>query len=1562
MADPDGAFGDIFDSFVDDLNLDLDASDGEDGNSLTIDTPRAVSTGDGGVAAAGAEGAAGTRMKKRHTVELIDMAAALQSEAIGSGAVSAATVQRARRQSTAVSKTNNEQAERERRERAEILARAAAAQQQSQAAKDTSDDGTTLFGGGDQTGKKKNKKKKKKKKKGKHKHRGSLVSDKAEKDKLRQQKRDELAMRQEQRRAKISQSDLAKSTQQMAVPQPALTVQPPKTSTAPGAGVADGTASSTVGSGSDAASAGTSSLTATTAVVSPTVTPSSTTDTTAMASTVDRSKSSSSPATAAGISLTTNPSANTDPTTTAAPTATIGLSKLPEADNNAILIGDSAHVDSDAVDVDVTYDSDDSMRNVQDSDSDSYDNDAFPTADEIQSKPAQPPLPARAASRSSPQQGMSPIAQLMSTSLAHSPTRGNVDGVGMRGVPFEAARVHIEANSDTFSPWDGLILEDAMSSDPSMQLTGDERRGLRQASEAQQVLARLISITRTRGVSIGKATVMDNYGKMVDARSLQLEIDKGVATYNSIMTRRHGSERDQSRRDFRGRKMKVLVDIVDCPRAQQVNFLFDNCRIRNSKRVEIKVDGLPPMPTGHHLSPSGDGVGGVGKVCERWTYHQMESALLALPVAVGSSVKEHTSCLCDMLRLLERCFRAGGADTSTISIAGRIENGKETKHSPTPLTVTRSELHTLAALADQVEYLETKFSSTYLASLRKLFLKSCQRTAYMHLKDQGGENDADTKTVPFLPKVAGAPVALDEKIASLRRKIVQLERDLQREKEAPAALLVERLSTARATRYDYLSDTSWEEHKVALKKSLDFLTEVLAENESERGHAKMTFVERLHHYDLTKTGWLRKSEFEHAFEQGFGYAFVDVGDTTVPSSSPSRGTGDGSLNGAVFVGTNKDALTDGGSPSRILEEIDTLMPFLDPSGHGHIEYKYLLEYLEASLGVLTESSSARALKLENQNLKRSLTEKQRAEKKARAKWENLPALLCCRWEDLELTNRENSCWTKQLYEDLAVLILPPTMDDAGNKIQSGGEFLDEYALYGVGGTESSAGAVYVPKWSTNWTGEYIMGGSPKRARRKSIDARRRIQWNKLPLLTLTSDGCRGLRRVKAPKEGEEKQVSSGTAVFVGGVTWAHMLGALFHRRQEFLLRPPSRLLSRATARELVRKQRLEKMLIIRRGDDKLGRKSAVKRNKSKKKPAGQRGRRNSEAHEEEGSGVDFVTRMDRKLRATQIKLEQARQLAYKKDRDAARLHASKLSWEQVQNSFFKRLSGESSQRLRREQLQPERVNGLKSGKMKLERRSAVAFAALCKRGREAFAKFDIDGSGWIEVNDLPAVLDMLHHVAPKGLTLVVRDEDLVGSPGAENAENGSGDSGADGEDGSSRGRVLNWLDIVVEELDRNKDGAIAKSDFVDWWVSQCPSCIPLRDCPTETGMSVRRVALETDDATWMYTQCPAALQHLPKESANGVVPLVCSACWDEYRRREFVAGLDARDREMKQRHMQELQQRTSRQEPVNEKWYNKDRNGGNDKIAMLRELAATSSEQAQTLPRRDDFIDLPEGI
>ena len=1430
----DDVYGNIFDSFVDDLDLDDDEED--DGNvenasssSLNIES---------------------SDLKRENTMTLMEMAKVLESTAIEKGVVSADKVKKARRASVAASKASTQKKEQEAKEREDILAAAATVRRERMNAKQSSLDGT-ITSSPDAKLKKKRKSKKKTKK---HRHRGSLVSEQKDKERIRQERREKMLERQEERRAKISRTELEQSTQDMArndSQHQDMAASPNK------AEVENGESKSK------------SPLEITTAAYASTLSP---------------------------------------------------PVKLNESRTEAKIdaLADEIYGDDEFQDEDIKIAQNKDSNSVEgrenaeagmiddDSDSggtDSYDNDDFADL------PDQETEGTLASERIILNHGKdsSLDAQYAPSSQSKVPS---ISGSRMEGRGFEVTRHDIEANADSFSPWESLLLQDSLqeSNNGNKKLTDNERRCLRQASEARQVFSRLISISKARGVSMSNIKVLDNYGKMVNAKSLKNEIDKGVVAYNAVMMRLQGNSSTKVSKSSRGRKMLHLVDIVDRPRAQQLNFLFDNCRNRNpcwskvNNDRSLSVSGSPKVLCSQvGWKKSKDSTEASQKAVERWTFGEMESALLALPVSAGSSVKEHTQCLCEMLKLLERCFRAGGAITSAILIDGQPSRNKTEEHELTPLTVTRSELHSLSAMADRVEYLESKFASSYLASLRELFLSSCKRTAIGHLKDQSDESSDQSRKVPFLPKISGASDSLNAKILSLKEKIKTLEFAIQSQSSRPAALLTERLGIARASRYDYLSSESWDEKKLLLQNVLDFLCNVLEDSESAGGFAKKTLIERLKHYDLTDGGWIRKKEFEHAIEDGIGYACnssISSGD----GADKNHNSGD-----AKFV-TGKNSFS-------MNEVVESLLPFLDPTGRGHIEYKPLLQYLEVRVGLSLGSSESREMVSIRNSLSQLMKKKAREEERARSQWSHLPALLCCKWDDLELTNRRNNCWVKQLYEDPSMLILPPEKDDMGNMNP---EYLDTNALYGIGSEVCvQTSTLYVPKWSVNWLSTYIIG-SPTRIGKRS--RKKEVVWNKLPLLTLTSDGSCGLRCIAKPSKNVD--TSTATEVFLGGVTWAHMLAALYHCREDFLLRPPSRFLSRGTRQDLLRRRRLENMLAVHK-ETKIVQKNNVRKGES----IIVKSKQSDEEH-----GVDFVTRMERKLRATRIKLEQARQREYKKDRDAARGKSAK-SWEQVQESFFKRLSGESPKRARQEQsIGQQNARRKVSGKMKLERRSAMAFASLCKRARDAFAEYDIEGSGWIEVTDLSSVLNRLQHVAPRGIKLMDWQEESAGL--------------AEG----SQAPILEWHDLVVKELER--DGSISQSHFIDWWVSQCPACIPLRDCPTETGISVRRVALDRNDAKWLFNQCPDDLAHLPAEFSSGNIPMVCSPCWDEYRRLEFLQALGDREKEASRVHGQELQQLKMRQEPVNELWTGD----------FASDVATKTIIPAHTESTTKDLIELPDGV
>ena len=91
-----------------------------------------------------------------------------------------------------------------------------------------------------------------------------------------------------------------------------------------------------------------------------------------------------------------------------------------------------------------------------------------------------------------------------------------------------------------------------------------------------------------------------------------------------------------------------------------------------------------------------------------------------------------------------------------------------------------------------------------------------------------------------------------------------------------------------------------------------------------------------------------------------------------------------------------------------------------------------------------------------------------------------------------------------------------------------------------------------------------------------------------------------------------------------------------------------------------------------------------KHNKHNNKHNKHQTRKNGDENQE---GVDFVVRMDRKLRATRIKLEQQRQATFKKDRDKAR--NTDKTWAEVEKSFFKRLNGGARRSPRRQEERAE---------------------------------------------------------------------------------------------------------------------------------------------------------------------------------------------------------------------------------------------------------------------------------
>jgi len=117
--------------------------------------------------------------------------------------------------------------------------------------------------------------------------------------------------------------------------------------------------------------------------------------------------------------------------------------------------------------------------------------------------------------------------------------------------------------------------------------------------------------------------------------------------------------------------------------------------------------------------------------------------------------------------------------------------------------------------------------------------------------------------------------------------------------------------------------------------------------------------------------------------------------------------------------------------------------------------------------------------------------------------------------------------------------------------------------------------------------------------------------------------------------------------------------------------------------------------------------------------------------------------------------------------------------------------------------------------LKLIQRSGHGFNALCTAATEGFRKFDVDHSDWMELDKLPSLLQQLQHVP-------------MAPPLMDQSVHGKGEEGEEGDEGGEGARRRDWLEYAALQLDRNGDGAIALDDFLTWWVSQCPTCVPLR--------------------------------------------------------------------------------------------------------------------------------------
>ena len=361
----------------------------------------------------------------------------------------------------------------------------------------------------------------------------------------------------------------------------------------------------------------------------------------------------------------------------------------------------------------------------------------------------------------------------------------------------------------------------------------------------------------------------------------------------------------------------------------------------------------------------------------------------------------------------------------------------------------------------------------------------------------------------------------------------------------------------------------WDKLQVQVEKTLDFFGKVTVEsrqsggkNTGRRGDVLEYYKERLEHYDLTKTGWIRHKEFSHATEDAYGWSMKSM--KSMKSSSLSSSSSSS-------------------SSMELQSVVESLFPFIDPEGRGHVEYGLLLEHIQAHVTNIV-SKDRTMLDKKKKTLKKLIKKKIKKEKEAKSKWTHQPALMVASW----------SAMNEAVFSGV-----PDTNYSSETGKESLSVTLDSEAMYGQvsfekGATlqkswlnrnlsperkreEATKNMYYVPKWSSKMFGLHAAPGTTVR-RNPTIE-----KWNGMPVLCLNEKVGAGLqlsdenKRNENEKENEKEKKELNH--FVDGVTWGHLLAGLWYQRRDVLLSLSSecRMLSQRTCAMLERTARIEDM-------------------------------------------------------------------------------------------------------------------------------------------------------------------------------------------------------------------------------------------------------------------------------------------------------------------------------------------------------------------------------------------------
>ena len=338
-------------------------------------------------------------------------------------------------------------------------------------------------------------------------------------------------------------------------------------------------------------------------------------------------------------------------------------------------------------------------------------------------------------------------------------------------------------------------------------------------------------------------------------------------------------------------------------------------------------------------------------------------------------------------------------------------------------------------------------------------------------------------------------------------------------------------------------------------------------------------------------------------------------------------------------------------------------------------------------------------------------------------------------------------------------------------------------------------------------------------------------------------------RMKTTPSLEEDECSDA-------IVWVRLLGYMYdHRaslRKDALTEKERKALEKKHRMGALARPRDESPTKLRREEEQLER----ERRRKKKE-------RERAAKEAEGQ-ASFEERMDMKIAESRRKKEE-KITAY--ENSLKQLAQGKQAGKKADTlGFLKRLQeSEELKEKKRQDMVRDELRKSKPRKKKgstAEKISRLSVSLTTKQkqlAEDAFNKFDVDQSGYIDVSELEQIVESC------GETLSRKE-----------------------------------TDELMRNLDTNGDGTVEKSEFMAWWTCRCPACRFVKEREPVPGRNRRKIALGTDDGVEWAKGYGVVTFDDPGQPPSKEM-LICGSCYDVYKRDRFIQRLDKAEHERQEK-------------------------------------------------------------